>query len=74
MQFCGFVLWKHLCKHANHITAILNQKSCDFALIKISEENYHVIVMWILQILAIFKTKFRCLMGLWVFRVNTGCL
>ena len=46
MQFCGFVLWKHLCKQPNYIAAILNQKSCDFALIKISAGNYHVIVMW----------------------------
>ena len=61
MQFCGFVLWKHLCKQANHIAAILDQKSFYFALIKISAGNYHVIVMWALQILAIFKTKYRCL-------------
>ena len=45
MQFCGFVLWKHLCKQANHIATILNQKSCDFVLIKISAGNYHVIAM-----------------------------
>ena len=61
MQFCGFDLWKHLCKQANHVAAILNQKPCDFALIKFSAENYHVIVMWFLQILAIFKIKYRCL-------------
>ena len=61
MQFCGFVLWKHLCKQANHIAAILNQKSCDFAFIKVLAGNYHVIVLWSLQILAIFKTKYQCL-------------
>ena len=55
MQFCGFVLWKLLHKQANHIAAILNQKSCDFELIKISVGNYYVFVMWSLQILAIFK-------------------
>ena len=43
MQFCGFVLWKHLCKQANHIAAILNQKSCDLALIKILAG----IIMWL---------------------------
>ena len=53
MQFCGFVLWKHLCKQANYIPGVLNQKSCYFALIKISAGNYHVIFMWSLQILAI---------------------
>ena len=34
MQFFGFDLWKHLCKQANHVAAILNQKPCDFVLIK----------------------------------------
>ena len=61
MQFYGFDLWKHLCKKANHVAAILNQKPCDFMLIKFSAENYHVVVMWFLQILAIFKIKYGCL-------------
>ena len=51
MQFFGFDLWKHLCKQANHVAAILNQKPCNFALIKFY-------VMWFLQILAIFKIKY----------------
>ena len=34
MQFFGFDLWKHLCKQANHVAAILNQKPCNCALIK----------------------------------------
>ena len=58
MQFFGFDLWKHLCKQANHVAAILNQKPCDFALIKFLAENHHLIVMWFLQILAIFKIKY----------------
>ena len=58
MQFFGFDLWKHLCKQANHVAAILNQKPCNFALIKFLAENHHVIVMWFLQILAIFKIKY----------------
>ena len=45
MQFFGFDLWKHLCKQANHVAAILNQKPCNFAWIKFLAENHHVIVM-----------------------------
>ena len=40
MQFFGFDLWKHLCKQANHVAAILNQKPCNFALIKFLAENH----------------------------------
>ena len=50
MQFCGFDLWKHLCKQANHVAAILNQKPCNFALIKFLKENHHVIVMGYLDL------------------------
>ena len=39
MQFFGFDLWKHLCKQANHVAAILNQKPCNFALIKFLAEK-----------------------------------
>ena len=60
-QFCGFVLWKHLCKQSNHIATILNQKSRDFALIKISAGNLSCDCHVIFANFVIFKTKYRCL-------------
>ena len=57
MQFYGFVLWKHLCKQANHIAAILNQKSCDFVLIKILAGNYQEIVIWSFANFGHFQNK-----------------